>query len=64
MAFVTLDILPHNIAKVRSLQSAIQGTLVFFKSLPWLVIKIHVSKLSHYCNIFLSFRRYTMYENI
>jgi len=36
-----------------------QGTLCLVKSLPWQVIEIHGSKIFFYCNIVLSFYRYS-----
>ncbi len=38
-------------AKVSSKRTTNQGTLCFIKSLPWLVIEIHGSKISFYRNI-------------
>ena len=42
------------LVKVSSQRTTNQGTLCFVKSLPWLVIEIHGSKISFYLNIFLS----------
>ncbi len=43
------------LSKVSSWQTTNQGTSCFVKSLPWLVIEIHGSKIFFYCNIFISF---------
>jgi len=37
---------------------------VLYVLLPWLVIEIHGSKISFYCNIFLSFYRNILCQNV
>jgi len=41
-----------------------QGTLHSFLSLPWLGIEAYGSKISFYCNIFLSFHRNIVCQNV
>jgi len=74
-ALFTRDILTHNIAihifeslisigQGKLLTNQNQGTLCFVKSLPWLVIEIHGSKISFYRNVFLSFYRNIVCQNV
>jgi len=63
----TLIFLRHRIqclTKVSSYQNLIQGIQGYDKSLPWLVIEIHCSKLSFYHNIVLSFYQNIVQENV
>jgi len=52
------------LAKVSSLRNMKYLDLWFVKSLPWLVIEIHGSKLSFYRNIFLFFYPNIVCQNV